>query len=409
MKRVSRNVLGIVAMMVCMTWGSSLSHAAFVHPGILNTQAEYNLMRSKVLAGANPWKAAYDAIPSYLDYTPLAPSTITITTTGSTGSTDMLKDGLAAYGSALRWIVSGKTEHANKAKQILNAWAKNLKSITGDNQQYLEISWYTPRMAYAAEILKHVPGSGWSAGEQTAFGEMVKRFFIPKLQRIDTSSGGVTRNNWAAYGVNARLAWGVYLDDQALYDSGVKGYKDLVTFYVSKFGHNVLNGFTYETCRLSNANGGLEGGDMTHTAMALAGLAAGAEIAKKQGINLYDFKGTDEGFTLRTALLAHGQWWDYPNRSGSTKAGWPCELAFPGKTYEEGPFPNLSWHAMYNHYRDSQLLNLSNYQGSSVSTRDRRVQIPWDRLTHNYGSTGTSQPPSVAMSAPDNLRLVSGQ
>jgi Alginate lyase len=342
MKRVSSSVLSIVAIMVCMAWGSSLSHAAFLHPGILNTQAEYNLMRSKVLAGAQPWKAAYDAIPSYLDYTPLAPSTITITTTGSTGSMAMLQDGHAAYGSALRWIVSGNTAHANKARQILNAWAMNLKSITGDNQQLLEISWYTPRLAYAAEILKHVPGSDWSASDQTAFRDMVKKFFIPKLQSINTSSSGVTRNNWAALGVNARMAWGVYLDDQALYDSGVKGYKDLVAFYISDFGHDVLDGFTWETCRAGGADGGLSGGDLTHTSMGLAGLAAGAEIAKKQGINLYDFKGADDGFSLRTALLAHGQWWDYPNRSGSTKAGWPCQMAFPGKTYEEGAFPNMS-------------------------------------------------------------------
>jgi hypothetical protein len=62
---------------------------------------------------------------------------------------------------------------------------------------------------------------------------------------------------------------------------------------------------------------------------------------------------------------------------------------------------------MYNHYRDSLLLSLSNYQGSVLS--GRRSQIPWDRLTHNYGSAGTSPAPSVAISAPANVRLVSGQ
>jgi hypothetical protein len=410
MKRVSSGVLSIVAIMVCMAWGSSLSHAAFVHPGILNTQAEYNIMKSKVLTGANPWKAAYDAIPSYLSHTPHAVSSIQMDyEVDCNNAKGMLEDALAAYGSALRWVVSGNIDHANKAKQILNAWAAANTSFTGNQQISLCLSWYTPRFAYAAEILKHVPGSGWSSAHQTTFRNWVIAKVKPKLQSINTSEGGVGRTNWAAMGVNARMAWGVYLDDQALYDSGVKGYKDLVTFYISDHGHDVLDGFTWETCRLTNANGGLEGGDMTHTSMGLAGLAAGAEIAKKQGINLYDFKGTNDGFTLRTALLAHGQWWDYPNRSGSTKAGWPCDLAFPGKTFEEGAFPNFSWHAVYNHYRDSMLLNLSNYQGPAVSTKDRRVQIPWDRLTHNYGSTGSSPAPGVAISAPANVRLVSGQ
>jgi hypothetical protein len=409
MKHVSSGVLSIVAITVCMAWGSSLSHAAFVHPGILNTRAEYNLMKSKVLAGAQPWKAAYDAIPTYLSHTPQAVSSIRMDyEVDCNNASGMLKDALAAYGSALRWVVSGNSSHANKAKQILNAWAAANTSFTGNSQINLCISWYTPRFAYAAEILKHVPGSGWSAANQTTFRNWVINKLKPRLQAISTG-GGTASSNWAAYGVNARLAWGVYLDDQALFDSGVKGYKNLLTFYISDFGHDVLDGFTYETCRLTNANGGLEGGDLTHTAMGLAGLAAGAEIAKKQGINLYGFKGTDDGFSLRTALLAHGQWWDYPNRSGSTNKNWPCDMAFPGKKYEEGAFPNFSWHAVYNHYRDSLLLNLSNYQGPSVTTRDRRVQIPWDRLTHNYGSTGSSPAPGVAISTPANVRVVSGQ
>jgi hypothetical protein len=41
MKRAFIGVLSIVAIMVC---GSSLSHAAFVHSGLLNNRAEYDLM-----------------------------------------------------------------------------------------------------------------------------------------------------------------------------------------------------------------------------------------------------------------------------------------------------------------------------------------------------------------------------
>jgi Alginate lyase len=397
MKRVPSGVLSIVAIMVCMAWGSSLSHAAFVHPGILNTQAEYNLMKSKVLAGAQPWKAAYDSIPTYLSHTPQAVSSIRMDyEVDCNNASGMLKDALAAYGSALRWIVSGNSSHANKAKQILNAWAAANTSFTGNSQINLCISWYTPRFAYAAEILKHVPGSGWSSGDQTTFRNWVTSRIVPRL--VDASATG---NNWHTLGQGAKLAWGVWLDNQTLFNEGVSGYKLLVTNYISKFGLNVLDGYTRETCR--------GGGDLTHTAMGLAGLALAAEIGKKQGLNLYGFVGADDGFGLRTALLAHGQWWDYPNRSGSTNANWPCSLAFPGNTFEEGAFPNFSWHAMYNRYRDALLLNLSNYQGNVVTTRDRRVQIPWDRLTHNYGSAGSSPAPSMAISAPANVRVVSSQ
>jgi hypothetical protein len=50
MKRAFIGALSIVAIMVC---GSSLSHAAFVHPGLLNNRAEYDLMPWTSMAEIN--------------------------------------------------------------------------------------------------------------------------------------------------------------------------------------------------------------------------------------------------------------------------------------------------------------------------------------------------------------------
>jgi len=51
MRRAFIGLLSIVAMTVV---GSSVSYA-FVHPGLVNNRAEYDLMKAKVAAKAEPW------------------------------------------------------------------------------------------------------------------------------------------------------------------------------------------------------------------------------------------------------------------------------------------------------------------------------------------------------------------
>jgi hypothetical protein len=64
MKRMSIGALSIVAIMGCMVWSSSLSYA-YVHPGLLNNKAEYDLMKAKVAAKAEQWYSAYKKIADY--------------------------------------------------------------------------------------------------------------------------------------------------------------------------------------------------------------------------------------------------------------------------------------------------------------------------------------------------------
>ena len=59
----------------------SIAHG-WVHPGTLNTRAQYDLMRQKVSGNVNPWKeASYDsiAVPNgILSYTDQAVSSLSV-------------------------------------------------------------------------------------------------------------------------------------------------------------------------------------------------------------------------------------------------------------------------------------------------------------------------------------------
>ena len=95
--------------------GGSLSHAAtsFVHPGILNNQAEYNLIKTKVAAKVEPWYTAYQQLPNHLSYTPQAVSTLTEAT-----MSQFHQDGAAAYASALRWVTAGMSSIGTKPSRF---------------------------------------------------------------------------------------------------------------------------------------------------------------------------------------------------------------------------------------------------------------------------------------------------
>jgi hypothetical protein len=108
-----------------------------VHPGLLNNKAEYDLMKAKVAAKAEPWYSAFKTIADYRSYTPQSMANFHSTSSDRTDPWTLFEDTKAAYSSALHWIITGNTQHAEKAKQILNAWSYTLKSVSGDDSKRL--------------------------------------------------------------------------------------------------------------------------------------------------------------------------------------------------------------------------------------------------------------------------------
>ena len=108
------------------------ANGAFKHPGVLWSRAELDLMRAKVMAGAQPWKGAYDkALARYggLDYKaqPFAVVECGSYSNPNNGCSEERNDAVAAYTHALAWYVTRDDAHAKKAIEIMGAWARTLK------------------------------------------------------------------------------------------------------------------------------------------------------------------------------------------------------------------------------------------------------------------------------------------
>jgi hypothetical protein len=85
------------------------SVAAFTHPGVLVDKAQLDFVRQQVQAGAQPQKAAYDAMKASgsasLSYSPKPRAVVECGSSSNPnyGCSDERNDAIAAYTQALLW------------------------------------------------------------------------------------------------------------------------------------------------------------------------------------------------------------------------------------------------------------------------------------------------------------------
>lgn len=190
--------------------------AVFQHPGGLYTQAQINDIKTKVQAGQQPWKAASDAliaeanqrlddplhalanfnVPPYYD-NPAA---------NEAASAGITADASAAYVTALAYRLTGNVAYANKAEQILNAWASTNTAVSGGDGP-LYMAYKGTGMVFAAELL--AGHTGWTAAERTTFTGWLRNVFLAQSATLIATRS----NNWGDWGNLAALAAAHFLDD----------------------------------------------------------------------------------------------------------------------------------------------------------------------------------------------------
>ena len=91
----------------------------FIHPGGLHTLADLNRMKTNVLAGNHPWIDDWNVLITDSQ----AQNNYAAAPTTDFGSNWQRADAdaHAAYLNALRWYISGDTNHAECAVRICNA------------------------------------------------------------------------------------------------------------------------------------------------------------------------------------------------------------------------------------------------------------------------------------------------
>ena len=252
-----------------------LADKPFTHPGILHSRAELDYVKAKVAEGEEPWKSAWEELRSHgissLDWKPKPAADVVRGPYNrpDIGGTDLMRDAAAAYSHAIQWYVASEKPHADKAIDILNAYAITLKSVGGHDAKLL-VGMVGINFVNAAEIIRHTQ-AGWSDDDQKQFEHLLRKVFYPIIKDFYPTANG----NWDAAMIQTMLAMGVFLDDREMFQRAVDYYLDgdgngAICKYINEFGE----------CQES-------GRDQAHTQMGLGYLGCAAEIAWKQGVDLY--------------------------------------------------------------------------------------------------------------------------
>ena len=263
-----------LAIMATMVAGSSFG-AEFVHPGISHNKAELAFVKSKIINGEQPWKASWEIMQASREADlswmpkPLAHVERGAYNRPNIGGSNFMDDAKAAYTHALIWVFTDEEAHALKAAEILNAWSAKLESVSNHDARLL-VGMGGLQFCNAAELLKNT-WKGWSEKDQQAFRHMLQKVLYPVIEDFFPAANG----NWDASMIQTMMAMGIFLDDHGMFQKAVD-------YYLHGVGNGAVNHYFKESGQCQES-----GRDQGHTQMGLEYLLNAAEIAWKQGVDLY--------------------------------------------------------------------------------------------------------------------------
>ncbi|MEU0438777.1 alginate lyase family protein [Streptomyces sp. NPDC006186] len=355
----------------------------FAHPGVTVSRAQLDFARSKVQAGAQPWKAAFDQMlaSKYADLN-RAPKPRAVVECGSYsnpnhGCTDEREDAIAAYTDALAWYITRDARYAKKSIQLMDAWSGVIQDHTNSNAP-LQTAWAGSTWPRAAEIIKYTYDGGWAGAGR--FATMLRDVYLPEVINGSHSNG-----NWELSMTEAAIGISVFLEDRTSYDRAMARFRTRTAAYVYLASDGDLpktvpgqhldtrdkivkywqgqstfvTGLTQETCR-----------DFTHTGYGISAISHVAETSRIQGQDLY---GTDVGERLRQALGFQSKY-----QVGTAAPSWLC-----GGTLHLGlgPVTEVGYNALHNR------LGIAMTNTGILTERQRpagsnNLFVAWETLTH---------------------------
>ncbi len=294
----------------------------FKHPGGLHTQADFDRIKRQLAEGNETVTAAYNILKN-AEFSQSSCATWpveTIVRGGNSGQNyiNAARGATIAYQNALRWRIEGTEAHARHAVDVLMAWARTTKHISGDSNYALAAGLYGYQFAQAAELVRDY--EGWSSEDFETFRKWMLDVWYPSCIGFLRVRNGTWENaarwwqapghywsNWGLCNALAVLSIGVLCDDVFIYNQGLSfiKYDQVGTFVDPRTADPILNDgltefwgnlivTTSESALETGAYGKLgqmneSGRDTGHAAMA-AGLAVDvAHLAWNQGDDLFAY------------------------------------------------------------------------------------------------------------------------
>jgi hypothetical protein len=186
------------------------------------------------------------------------------------------------FNLARMWYFTGTNAYAQKAHDILLAWANTQTKFSGQEMD-LSLGDYAPVYGGGASILRGT-WPGWTAADTTA----VQNYFRNEIWPTSLAGANYTgpANKGALY-MAAGIAVAAFCDDATMFDHVINNYR------------TVPSGGLQNT--LATGEMGETGRDEGHSQGALLGMAFLSEVAWKQGVDLYS--------ELDNRLLACGEYY----------------------------------------------------------------------------------------------------
>ncbi len=245
----------------------------FIHPGINQQAGDLAYMKKMVLAGQQPWAAAYDRLKAAAD----TPFTITAHThvlrgpygKPNIGGDDLSKCANMAYNDAIVWYISNDARYAGKAIAILNAWSPILWDLDYNDAKLLA-AWTGHLLCNAAEILRY-GASGWKPADIAAFSNMLMTVYYPLLRPYYPQANG----NWDGAIIHSLMAIAIFTNNRPLFADAIHHFKH-GTVNGGIFKYIYPNGQCQESPR-----------DQGHVQLGIGEFAGAAEVAFTQGVDLF--------------------------------------------------------------------------------------------------------------------------
>ena len=305
-------------LFIWLFYNESSCGQAMLHPGILNSKPELEFLKNMVRSNQPPWKQAFEVLKSSkyssLTYTPHPFKDVCCGSYNkpNIGCNEMVEDGMAAYSLSLMWYLTDDRRYANKAIEIINAWAFTYQTNSQSNSR-LVVSWAVPWYVNAAEILRYTP-SGWKLAEIQDFSNLLTEKLLP-YTTDDTMPG----NDWVLSSIEAHMAIAIFTDNRLLFDRAVERWRFRVKTYIYETsdgpvpiaspgktrqqmtgiwrntspGTVYVNGLGMETCR-----------DLGHLMLGFRSLMYSGEYAWHQGVDVF----APEQKRIRDFLELHAGW-----------------------------------------------------------------------------------------------------
>ncbi|WP_046734239.1 alginate lyase family protein [Streptomyces humi] len=253
---------------------------AFAHPGILHTADDLARMRSAVEGRRSPVYDGYLALAAHTrsqaSYTVQNSGQITSWGRGPANfQNQAVADSAAAYQNALLWAVTGDRAHADKARDILDAWSASLTVVTGADGP-LGAGLQGFKFANAAELLRHTGYDGWSDAGVARCEASFLDVWYPAVSGYMLYANG----NWDLTALQTILAIGVFCEERALFE-------DALRFAAAGAG----NGSVRHRVVTDAGQGQESGRDQGHEQLAVGLMGDAAQVAWNQGVDLWAYDG----------------------------------------------------------------------------------------------------------------------